>query len=407
VRHTRRRGTAAAVLTLPVCALLLAAVLPADAALAAPPGTAPVQYHGVRLRVPASWPVIDLARHPGTCARVDRHAVYLGTPAEDADCPPGIAGRTETVSLRPAGAGQVAPAATALPRSVPESPSRGASWTLAPAGVTLTVTYGTAPRQVDTILAGARYTSGARPGTTAPAEATQKAWTTVPGDVTARGFDACQAPTSATMDDWRSGSVYRAIGVYIGGGDLGCPDQPNLSASWVHRQAGRGWHIFPLYVGRQAPCSNQSYKITKGRAASQGTADAGDAIARARGYGMAKGTIIVNDMEYYDRGGACSTAVLNYLSAWTVKLNNNGYRSGVYSSRSAAIDDLVAARPSGRYRMPGTIDFAQWDNEATTQDDRIPANYWVHHRLKQYKGAHNEKHGGVKINIDSDYLDVS
>lgn len=406
MRGTRRRGTAAAILTLPVCAALACAVLPADPALAAPPGTAAVRYHGVQLRVPAGWPVIDLARHPGTCARVDRHAVYLGTPAEGAGCPPGIAGRTETIGLRPATAG-TAPVATALPRSVPESPSRGASWTLAPAGVTLTVTYGTAPRQVDTILAGARYTSDARPEADAPDLTAAKSWTTVPGDVTARGFDACQAPTSATMDDWRSGSAYRAIGVYIGGGDLGCPDQPNLSASWVHRQAGKGWHIFPLYVGRQAPCSDQSYKITKGKAASQGTADAADAITRARQYGMAKGTIIVNDMEYYDRGGDCTTAVLHYLSAWTLKLNDNGYRSGVYSSRAAAIDDLVAARPSGRYRMPGTIDFAQWDDEATTQDDHIPPNYWVHHRLKQYKGAHNEKHGGVTINIDSDCLDVS
>lgn len=409
MRITRRLGpTLRFTLLAGTLLVLIGTVLPASHAFAAPPGTRPVRYHGVSLRVPASWPVVDLARHPGTCARVDRHAVYLGTPAEGADCPPAIAGRTETVSLRPTTAAGVAPEAATMPRSVPRSPSRGASWALSPAGVTLTVTYGAAPRQVDTILAGAGYTADARPTNTAPAEAAAKPWTTVPGTAaTVRGFDACQAPTSATMDAWRKDSSYQAVGVYIGGGDLGCPDQPHLSASWVHQQAGHGWHIFPLYVGRQAPCSDQPYKIVKGEAIRQGTADGADALARARKYGMAKGTIIVDDMEYYDRGGHCSVAVLNYLRGWIEKLDNNGYRSGVYSSRAAAIDDLVAAREAGHYRMPGTIDFAQWDDEATVQNDHIPPTYWVHHRLKQYKGGHNEKHGGVKINIDSDYLDVS
>jgi hypothetical protein len=36
----------------------------------------------------------------------------------------------------------------------------------------------------------------------------------------------------------------------------------------------------------------------------------------------------------------------------------------------------------------------------------VPASYWSNHqRLHQYQGGHNETYGGVKINIDNDYID--
>ncbi|GAA3521185.1 DUF1906 domain-containing protein [Actinocatenispora rupis] len=375
------------------------------------PGTRAVEYAGLALRVPESWPVIDLAEQPDTCARVDRHAIYLGTPGERASCPPRVTGRTETISLRPL-TGTVPPGTTVVPHGTPEaapaSTDHGGRWALEAAGVLLSTTYGTDPAQLSAILATARITAGATPRRAVRPEAAEAATTMVPGTHRGWGFDACQAPTSATMDKWRSGSDYRAVGVYIGGGDLGCPDQPNLGPSWVSRQTGRGWHVFPIYVGRQAPCSNEPFKITASKAASQGTADAADAAAKAGQYGMAHGSIVVNDMEWYPRGGSCSTAVLTYLSAWTKGLHAHDYRSGVYSSRAAAIDDLVAARPSGRYTMPGTIDFAQWDHKATVSDPDIPATYWAsHHRMKQYSGAHDEKYGGVTINIDSSWIDVA
>ena len=40
-----------------------------------------VSYAGVSLRVPPSWPVVNLARHPRACPRLDVHAVYLAGPA--------------------------------------------------------------------------------------------------------------------------------------------------------------------------------------------------------------------------------------------------------------------------------------------------------------------------------------
>ncbi len=378
-------------------------------------GTREVRYHGVSLRVPAGWPVIDLDRRPTECPRLDRHAVYLGAPGPRTSCPPRIVGRTGTIGLRTL-PDPVRPDIrvlhTGMPTSMPVSTEHLTRWALESAGVLLTATYGRDRAQISRILAHGTLTRAARhhAATTRRVPEPQRAEsaTVVPGTFRGYGFDACQAPSDRVMNAWYASSSYRAIGVYIGGGDLGCPDQPNLNPTWVSRHTAKGWHIFPLYVGRQAPCGNEPYRMTAGGAAAQARADADDAARQAAGYGMANGSVIINDMEYYPRGSSCSGTVLTYLSAWTRQLHLRHYRSGVYSSRAAAIDDLITARPSGRYAMPGTINFAQWDNHATVRDPHIPDNYWVaHHRIKQYLGGHNEKHGGVTINIDSDWLDIS
>jgi hypothetical protein len=60
-----------------------------------------VVYHGFEFQVPASWPVYRLDQHPTTCVRYDVHAVYLGTPGVNMQCPAGLVGRTQTVSVIP------------------------------------------------------------------------------------------------------------------------------------------------------------------------------------------------------------------------------------------------------------------------------------------------------------------
>jgi hypothetical protein len=57
-----------------------------------------VVYAGYQLTVPASWPVYRLDQDPATCVRYDVHAVYLGVPGADQQCPSGLIGRTETVT---------------------------------------------------------------------------------------------------------------------------------------------------------------------------------------------------------------------------------------------------------------------------------------------------------------------
>ncbi len=83
------------------------------------PATKTVKYDGYVVSVPASWPVYNLNKDPRQCVRYDVHAVYLGTPGPDQNCPPNLVGRVGTVSIGPATtagpATTVGPATTAGP----------------------------------------------------------------------------------------------------------------------------------------------------------------------------------------------------------------------------------------------------------------------------------------------------
>ncbi|WP_436520900.1 glycoside hydrolase domain-containing protein [Actinoplanes sp. HUAS TT8] len=229
-----------------------------------------------------------------------------------------------------------------------------------------------------------------------------------PGNFTGSAFDACAAPSSATMATWLKSSPYRAIGIYIGGVSRGCA-QPNLTNAWVREQVTRGWHLIPLYVGPQASCTKVSKKtlIDNSKAAAQGAASASDAVTQAKKLGLTPNSVLIYDMEAYDTtNAACSLAVKQFMGAWTARLHDNGYASGFYSSSGSGIADQVAVYNQGGYARPDYIDFARWDNVVTLRDPLIPTEYWTgRRRMKQYQGGHQETYGGVTINIDNDYVD--
>src|SRR5580700_3567653 len=81
-----------------VGASLTADVRPAGKA-ASQPRTKTVKYDGYAVSVPASWPVYNLNQDPRQCVRYDVHAVYLGPPGPDQNCPPNLVGRVGTVSI--------------------------------------------------------------------------------------------------------------------------------------------------------------------------------------------------------------------------------------------------------------------------------------------------------------------
>jgi hypothetical protein len=230
-----------------------------------------------------------------------------------------------------------------------------------------------------------------------------------PGTFTGYGFDACTAPSSATMQAWLA-SPYRAVGVYFGGVNRGCT-QPNLTPAWVAEQQAAGWHLIPLYVGPQASCttSTKPNRIDNTNAAAQGRAVADDAATQAAKLGLAADSVLVYDMEAYQVGNAaCRAGVLAFLGAWSAKLHDLGYLSGFYSSMGSGVADQVANYAAAGYVRPDYVDFARWDMAATVDDVAIPAGYWSpHRRIKQYRGDHVETWGGVPINIDNDYLDVA
>lgn len=376
-----------------VGALLLVWAACSSTALAAG-GWKVVLYRHARVTVPRAWSVYDLSSHPEVCVRFDRHAVYLGVPSADQRCPAQAVGRTEAILLGPR---------TARTPAV-ENSSRLALGR----DVVATATWGSHPQVIERALGvGSRRLFQARTMSRSrePAVRARIQAASTPGAVyTGRGFDACSAPSESQMAAWAS-SHMRGVGVYIGGVNMAC-SQPNLTAGWVSDESAAGWHLIPTYVGLQSPGNSCGCAaIDPHRAASEGAAAASDAVAQAQALGLGPGNPIYFDMEPYPTGRPNSPAVLAFLSAWTTKLHAKGYESGVYSTSRSGISDL-ATKTGTAYPEPDDIWFAEWNGERSTASSYIPSDDWAdHERLHQYEGGHNETHGGVTINIDSDYLD--
>jgi hypothetical protein len=60
-----------------------------------------VRFRDVEFTVPADWPVYDLEADPTTCVRFDVHAVYLGHPGSDMQCPATVNGHAASVLVEP------------------------------------------------------------------------------------------------------------------------------------------------------------------------------------------------------------------------------------------------------------------------------------------------------------------
>jgi hypothetical protein len=226
------------------------------------------------------------------------------------------------------------------------------------------------------------------------------------GIFTGYGFEACSAPSTASLNAWTA-SPYRALGVYLGGINRGC-SQPNLTATWVSTTLGAGWSLMPLYVGLQAPCVSQSglqrISTSTATAGTQGSAAADDAVAKATALGLPAGSPLYFDMEgYKSNDAACTKSVQAFVTAWTAELHALGYVSGVYGSAASTIRDIAALGSA----KPGAAWIANWNGvEDVFGDPYVSDTLWANHqRVHQYKGGHKETWAGVTINIDSDYVD--
>jgi hypothetical protein len=386
--------------------------------------TRTVTYHGYTVSVPASWPVYNLADDPDQCVLFNKHAVYLGTPGANQNCPARAYGRTDALLIQPSGtaatAGSSAQPAVMLPRDTAALPDTtgalpAATRTAADAshvirvdasgpGVIVTASYGTDPGPIRTILAGAKMTGPASAvATTADAATTTAATTTAaraadPGTSalsettgTGLGFDTCTAPSVATMTDWLA-SPYRVAATYLGGSNWAC-DYGNFDASWVQQVAAEGWEFLPLWVGPQAPCTTLSgvTTIDPTQAAAQGQQEATSAITAAQSFGYGSGTPLYFDLESYNTSNSsCSQAVLAFLGGWTQGLHAAGYLSGVYSSAATGISDLVGQYGT-TYPSPDAIWIAHWNTHPVLTDTYVPAADWANHqRVRQYGGSHEE-----------------
>src|SRR5579875_598926 len=394
-------------------------------------GVRVIAYRGMILRVPSSWPVFNLSADPATCVRFNRHAVYVGAPGAAERCPASTAGRTEAILISPLTAAGVLPAAPTGPGGPHELRlvQRGR-------GVAVLATWGSDPQSIRRALglrslAGPERAAQARPAPQVSyararalalsrsrerTDASGGGSTTPPpsgpasaGAVyTGLGFDACSTPSASSMAAWAA-SPYRAIGVYIGGANMACA-QGNLNATWVAQESAAGWHLVPIYVGLQAPsnsCGCAPMSAVPATAASEGTAAAEDAVVDAQAIGIGAGNPLYLDMESYSRTTTNTAAVLAFEAAWTQALHAQGYLSGVYSSSNSGITDLVSQYGTS-YVEPDDIWVASWNGQQSTVDPNVPPTDWANHqRLHQYTGSPNETYGGVRINIDDDFLDAA
>lgn len=184
-------------------------------------------------------------------------------------------------------------------------------------------------------------------------------------------------------------------------------DYGNLSASWVRATTAMGWGLLPVYVGLQAPCYGYGDMINGRSAVAQGNAAATNAAKDAAAFGLPAGSPVYYDMEAYNEANrGCVSAVLKFLGAWTKTLNQHHYLSGVYSSEDSGVQDLRTASVSGAVTAPQAIWFALWDNDRNLTGAPVlgPRPWSISDRVKQYAGGHNQKIGGITLNIDSDWV---
>ncbi len=245
-----------------------------------------------------------------------------------------------------------------------------------------------------------------------------------PGNFTGYGFDQCLGPTQSSMNRWLKHSPFLSVGIYISGTSRACRDQPNLTPDWVATQLRKGWRLLPITLGPQASCQprfpryDDDVKInpnpgSQGRyyqARKQGRQEAVSTVTDARALGISAGSTLWYDLEGFDHTNThCRESALQFLSGWTQKLHRLGYVSGVYSSVGSgilALDNARVQRPNA-FTLPDMIWLARWDNVANTSSSYIREDGWrPGGRVKQYQGGHDETWGGVRINIDRNFLDV-
>ncbi|MFD8813863.1 glycoside hydrolase domain-containing protein [Streptomyces sp. NPDC059627] len=253
-------------------------------------------------------------------------------------------------------------------------------------------------------VAGAAVVAGA--GIAAQTSMAATAWP-AQKTFTGRAFDTCAAPSLAAMKAWNTG-FYGAAAVYIGGKNRGCA-QANLTASWVKSVSAVGWKLVPLYVGAQPSCQTGSNpeKMTASNAASLGTTDANDAVAKAAALGMKAGSPIYLDMEAYDTTNtSCNNAVLTYVRAFGKQLRAKTYRAGFYGFTSSSAKAIANA--TDKTDLPGNLWYALWDQKNTTTTDWPfgASQFTGHSRAHQYMVNSKETRGGYTITVDRDAWDA-
>ena len=247
-----------------------------------------------------------------------------------------------------------------------------------------------------------------------------------PGNYRGLGFDQCEAPSQSAMSTWIKKSPFRAAGIYISGASRACQRQSNLSATWVRRQLAAGWHLMPITLGPQASCSTR-YPRYGSRIDPTINPSTTERVRRCPGPGQARGPAR-SPSGTQPRPRARQHPVLRPRGLRhpqehllhpvshpvparldTARCTAYGYASGYYSSAASGMRmmDDQRVKAGNTITMPDQIWIADWDGKANTSSSLHPQQRMAAVRpAKQYQGGHTETWGGVRINIDRNYLDL-
>ena len=141
----------------------------------------------------------------------------------------------------------------------------------------------------------------------------------------------------------------------------------------------------------------------------QGVAEAGKAVTAAKALGITPKSTLWYDLEAFDiHNVGCRRSAMQFLSGWTERLHELGFVSGAYSSGASGIKAIDNARVNNdTFTEPDMLWIADWNGMATVDSPWVREGAWLPgRRMHQYRGGHDEVHGGVRINIDSNFLDV-
>jgi len=205
------------------------------------------------------------------------------------------------------------------------------------------------------------------------------------------GFDTHTYPGTATMRAWKNapGAPYSWVGYYL-------PSPCHANASWTGKRdtlQGMGWGLAVVYVGQQtwgktprrlAPSVQAALRrhtrcSTNFVGATEGAANADEAVLRASNEGFQKGMIVFLDLERMEQ---VPPAMRDYYRAWVSRMIATGqYRPGIYTHQHNAqqifsdVRDAFAAAgdtEAPRFWIAGGRDF---DEGRAPQDvgSRSPA----------------------------------
>ncbi|MBN1919603.1 MAG: DUF1906 domain-containing protein [Anaerolineae bacterium] len=228
------------------------------------------------------------------------------------------------------------------------------------------------------------------------------------------GFDICEIPSLATLQNWSTQSPYRTINLYIGGSSRGCGNAA-LTAEYLEQLSQQGWKFIPTWVGPQAACTSYGSRMSYDAAVAhaQGVQEAQAALTTAAILGLAhpdrSDALIYYDLEAYDTSNTpCREAAEAFIYGWSMQLQAHNNQAGLYGSSCASGLSYYTDLP----HVPDVIWPAHWiyssfNSEASVWgvaclSDTVWSNQ---QRIRQYAGDHQETWGGITLSIDSNVLD--